>query len=160
MTSISTVAARWVKTPGATTWSRMVISLVFGGAVLLAIGSLLPWVTASAGAGVHMTRHGYDGDGVYTVIAAAVVALTLGMFSPRPATARALLALGVIATGISAANVLRASHQAEAMLSRSTGVTTTVGIGLVLSTVAAVLIVAGSILAVRDTRTGQSPPPH
>jgi 4-amino-4-deoxy-L-arabinose transferase-like glycosyltransferase len=160
MTSISTVAARWVKAPSATTWSRTVISLVFGGAVLLAIGSLLPWVTASAGAGIRMTRHGYDGDGVYTVIAAAVVALTLGVFSPRRATAGVLLALGVIATAISAANMLRASQQAEDMLARSTGVTTTVGLGLVLSAVAAVLIVAGSIVALRDTSTGQSPPPH
>src|SRR5260370_7420855 len=88
MTSMSAVAARWVKAPRATTWSRTVISLVFGGAVLLAIGSLLPWVTASAGAGIRMTKHGYDGDGVYTVIVAAVWAVTPGLVRPRRAPAR------------------------------------------------------------------------
>lgn len=156
MTSIGTVAARWVKTPMATTWGRTVIALIFGGAVLLAIGSLLPWVTPSAGGSVPITRHGYDGDGVYTLIAAAVIALTLGVFGPRQAIAGILLALGVVVTGISAYNVLQASHQAQDMVARSSGVNTTVGSDLVLTAVGAVLVLAGSAVALRDTRGGET----
>jgi hypothetical protein len=117
-------------------------------------------VTASAGGGIHTTTHGYDGDGAYTVIAAAIVALTLGVFSPRPATARVLLALGLAVAAISAYNVLHASQKAHDILARSSGVTTTVGVGLVLSAVVAILIVAGSVVAVRDTSSGPTPSPH
>jgi hypothetical protein len=42
MTGTSTVPARGAKTPITTTWSRTVTALVVGGAVVLAIGSLLP----------------------------------------------------------------------------------------------------------------------
>jgi hypothetical protein len=82
------------------------------------------------------------------------------VFSPRQATARVLLALGVAVVGISADNVLHASQTAQDLLARSSGVTTTVGVGLVLSVVATILIVAGSILAVRDTNSGGTPTPH
>jgi hypothetical protein len=140
----------------ATTWSPPVIGLVFGGAVLLAIGSLLPWLTASLSHGVDVTRHGYDGDGVYTVAAAAIIALALGLFPPRQITARALLAVGIVVAGITIYNVLHASQAAETLLARSRGVNTTIGSGLLLSVLAALLIVVGCVLAIRDTSPASS----
>ena len=60
--------------------------VVFVGVGVLALGSLLPWVKASAG-GFTVTKNGIDGDGVLTLILAGLAALLFGVIKPRSVAA-------------------------------------------------------------------------
>lgn len=127
------------------------IALILGGA-LIAGGSLLPWVQATAAFVGSVSRSGIDGggDGVITLIAGIVVAV-VGLFAMVQPGQEGIFALGAIG-GLVAGGIAILSHNEAtdrvAQFSATAGDlgTATVGAGLwVVGAGAAVALVAGAV---------------
>jgi hypothetical protein len=126
--------------------------LVLAGAVALAVGSFLPWVKASAGP-FTATTNGTDGDGVLTLILAGLVVLLFALVKPRRVAAILTTVLGVVAAGIAFYDTGNISSKAHALASSSSGVSASVGVGVILAAVAAVVVVIGGIVGIVETGT-------
>ena len=139
-------AAQWaVAAPG---W------MLLGCGALLAIGSFLPWVKASAGI-VSFTKNGTEGDGVLTLILAGLIALLFVVIKNPRSAARWVITLGVLAAVISLYDLADVSNKASDLSHGSSGVTASVGIGLILATAASVVIVVGGFLGFRAARPAE-----
>jgi Protein of unknown function (DUF2510) len=137
-------------------WSTAVKIVVFVGAGALVLGSLLPWVKASAGA-FTVTKNGIEGDGVLTLILAGLAALLFGVIKPRNVAAMVTLILGVLAGAIAAYDIADISQKAHDLSTTSVDVSATVGVGLILAALACVAIVVGAIMGISEAGRTQ---PH
>lgn len=125
---------------------------VYGGAVVMALGSFLPWVKASAGA-FFATASGIEGDGVFTLLLAALIVACFTLIkSPRTA-GTATLSLGAAAGVLAGYELFDISNKAEA-LSTGLDVAASPGVGLLLTGLAACAIVVGAALALGEDSTG------
>jgi len=138
--------------PPATPWTIHVQLLVLGGVVALAVGSFLPWVKASVGV-FSATTNGTDGDGVLTLILAGLIALLFLLVKPRRVAAIVTTVLAVVAAAIALYDTVNVSNKAHDLATSSSGVTASIGIGLILAAAASVVVLVGGIVAIVETRT-------
>ena len=131
-----------------TRWSVPVLSCVYGGAFVVAVGSTLTWVNASAG-GFSTNRSGLDGDGVFTLVLALVVALGFTLIRSRRAAAITMLSVGAVAGLIVAYDLIDISSKAGDVPARL-DVAAKPGLGLLLTGLAAIAITVGGALAMNE----------
>jgi hypothetical protein len=143
--------ARPVVRFGAMTWPTVVRVLVFGGAAGLVIGALLPWVKATAGI-FSVTKNGIDGDGVLTLVLAVGIALLFGLLRPTQGAAVTTIVLGGLAAVIAGVDIGDVTQKARDLVNQGSGVQATVGVGLWITAVAAVVVIVGGVLALVDAR--------
>ena len=125
--------------------------LIFGGAAVLAAGSLLPWVKASV-AFFTVTKNGTDGDGVLTLILAVLVPLIFGLVTPRTAASAMAFMAGALAAVVAVYDIADLSKRAQNLLVRSGLVSANIGIGLILAAIGSLVIMVGAILAMKEAR--------
>lgn len=136
-------------------WSSGVRIAVFGGAAMLALGSLLTWVKASAGI-ITATKAGTDGDGILTLIFAGLVALLFWLIKSHRPAAIATIVLGVLAGAIAIYDIGDISNKADSLGNQTIPVHASVGIGLILCAIAAAVVVIGGIMAVNESKATTS----
>jgi hypothetical protein len=132
-------------------WSTGVRIAIFGGAGLLALGSLLTWVKASAGIAT-ATKAGTDGDGVLTLILAGLIALLFWLIKNHGSAAFTTMALGAIAGAIALYDIVDISNKADKLVSQTVSVHASVGIGLILCAIAAAAVVVGGVIALTESK--------
>jgi len=125
--------------------------LIFGGAVVLAAGSLLPWFKASV-AFFTVTKNGTDGDGVLTLILAVLVPLIFGLVTSRTAASAMAFMAGALAAVVAVYDIADLSKRAQNLLVRSGLVSANIGIGLILAAIGSLVIMVGAILAMKEAR--------
>ena len=137
--------------PAASPWVPAAISLLVAvGAILLVIGSVQPWVRASAPGVASVTRLGTDArSGWLVILAGVIVALEAGRWLQRhqPSRGGAVVAL-VAAVGTAAVAVVSFAHLAAgvATLPGATGaVTREAGAGVPLIAAGCVAVFSGAI---------------
>jgi predicted small integral membrane protein len=134
-------------------YSMAAKALVFGGAIALVGGALLPWVRANAGF-VTVEQSGIDiTEGALTLLCGIAAAVLFWVVVSQAGRLFALLA-GAFALVISGYKVFDISGKGGEV-STATGVfrvETTVGLGLWISLIAAIAVVVGAVLALREAR--------
>lgn len=123
----------------------LVVVFVALGAVV--IGAFLPWVRASAGI-FSVTRAGIDGDGVLTLVLAAIGGVLFAALRAQRQAAIAPLVTGTIALAIGAYDLADVTSKAHD-LARTSFVSASAGAGLYLTVVGAAVAVVASIVALR-----------
>jgi hypothetical protein len=137
-------------------WSTSVKIVVFVGAGALVLGSLLPWVKATAGV-FTVTKNGIEGDGVLTLILAGLAALLFGVIKRRNVAAIVTLIIGVLAGAIAIYDIADISQKAHDLSTTSINVSASVGVGLILAALASAAIVVGAIMGIAEAGRAQ---PH
>jgi hypothetical protein len=133
-------------------YSAPVRTLVFGGAIGLVAGAFLPWVRASVGL-VSVSQKGLDGDGTFTLLCGIAAAVLFWVVVSQAGRLFTLLA-GAFALVVTVYDIADINSKADE-LSTVSGVfqiDASVGIGLWISALAAVALVLGAILALREAR--------
>jgi hypothetical protein len=96
---------------------RTAAIVVIAGGALMAIGSVLPWLTARTGLGT-VSVLGTEGDGVFTLIGGALIAL-LGLVRlerrPSPAGRFAIVALGLGGLAIGVLDITATNERLAAL---------------------------------------------
>lgn len=138
--------------PAIKPWSGPVRVLIFGGAAVLAAGSLLPWVKVSVGF-LTVTKNGTDGDGVLTLILAGLVALLFWLVKPHITAAVLVLILGGLGGIIAVYDIIDLSNRAHSLLVSSNLVSASIGIGLILAGLASLVIVVGAIIGISEAKS-------
>ncbi len=118
---------------------------------MLALGSLLPWVKASAGI-FTVTRNGTDGDGVITLILAGLAALLYFVIKPRPAAEWVALGLGAVAGVIAIYDIADVANRAHELAANNSTVSASVGFGLIVAAIGAAAVVVGGIIGLTEAR--------
>lgn len=132
-------------------WTTPALICVYGGAVLVALGSFLPWVKAESGV-FSATKSGIEGDGVLTLLLAAVVVVCFTLIKSPRAAGIAALSLGA-ATGVVAGyELFDISNKAEA-ISTGLDVSASPGVGLILTGLAACAVAVGAAIALGEVTT-------
>jgi Protein of unknown function (DUF2510) len=134
---------------GARQPSTPVKVLVLAGASALVLGSLLPWVRATAGP-FSATRNGIDGDGVLTLILAVAAAGTFWLVTQRTVALVLALVFGALAGAIAIYDIVDISHKARDLASSNSGVSAHVGAGLIIVAIAALAVVVGAVMGIRE----------
>jgi hypothetical protein len=132
-------------------WTTHVAILVIAGAIALAVGSFLPWVKASAGP-FTATTNGTSGDGVLTLILAGLIVLLFAVVKPRRFAAIVTTVLAVIVALITLYDTGNISSRAHDLANGTSGVSASVGVGLILAAAAAFAILIGGIIGIVETR--------
>jgi Protein of unknown function (DUF2510) len=130
-------------------WSVAVFACVFGGAFVVVVGSMLTWVTASSG-GFSTSRSGIDGDGVFTLTLALVVALAFTLVRSRRAAAITVLSIGAMIALIVAYDLIDISNKVGDVPARL-DISVKPGIGLIFTGIAAIAITVSGALAMNET---------
>jgi len=130
-------------------WPTRTKAVVLGGAVLLLVGSVLPWAKAEAtvlGQTVSSTTNGLDGDGVITLILALVAALVF-LFVPKAKVVGGLvLVAGALAGLVAIIDIADVSNKADDLKQLTKQSSASVGIGLWMAAVAAIVLIVGGVL--------------
>ena len=135
---------------------------MIAGGIILAVGSLMPWLTATAAFVGTISRNGVDGggDGLVTVIAGGCVALggvARAMRSRWSQTARALGGLGSAVAAIVAVNDIGSvSSRVADITSGTSGVIAAVGTGLYVVLIGAAVGLLFSFLPSEADRAAQT----
>ena len=141
--------------PGATAalteWSPGLRVAVLVSVGVLALGSCLNWVKATAG-GFTVTRGGLYGDGKLTLGLAVLVAVLFFVVSQKNVAAGLTIAGGVLAALIAFYDIGDIKKRAADLSTSSVGVSATIGIGLILCAIAGVALVITGIVGVSETR--------
>jgi hypothetical protein len=127
--------------------------LVFGGAIALVGGALLPWVRANASF-VTVEQSGIDiTEGAITLVCGIAAAVLFWVVVSQAGRLFTLLA-GAFALVISGYKVLDINGKGGEITTAAGvfRVDTTVGLGLWISLIAAIAVVIGAVLAVREAR--------
>jgi hypothetical protein len=135
-------------------WSTPIRLFVFGGAALLVVGSVLPWVKASVGA-FSVTKNGIDGDGVFTLLLGGGIAVAFFLIRRAKTAAWITLALAGIAGAIALYDTIDVSQKADELTSNQTSlfhVSASVGVGLWLALAGAVVALVGGVIALGSDR--------
>lgn len=104
-------------------------------------------------AGFGVSARGYDHwEGVATLTLAALVALVVGVFAGRRVGTAITLGIGSAALAVSVVALARLQTRANALATRRVGVDAHLGVGLILSIRAALVVIGASALAVRASR--------
>jgi hypothetical protein len=142
--------------------------LLVAGVVVVAFGALLPWATLNAGI-ISVSKAGTDGDGVITLLLAIVVGVLL-LAKWKAGLSRAVvivaLVLGVIVLAIATIDAIDVASRFED--NDLVEVRASVGIGLWLTLLGGIAMIAGAIWELRSSRsrastpdaTGVAPPAH
>jgi hypothetical protein len=147
-------------TPARGPWTgrqKLAGGLLIGGALLAILGSFLPWVSVSVDT-FDESANGFNegaSDG-YIVVVAAIVAIVFGALSLTQANPprRGVITLGIISSllllWIGLANLGEIGDQAPGVEVFGGEVNT--GIGLILVTVAGIVVAAGAVVAIMAQR--------
>ena len=133
-------------------WSTGVRVVILGGAGVLALGSLLDWVKATAGV-FTATKAGTDGDGVLTLILAGLVVLLFLLIKSHRPAAITTIVLGALAGAVAFYDIGDISNKADSLGNATIRLHASVGIGLILCAIAAVAVVIGGIMALAESKT-------
>jgi hypothetical protein len=137
-----------VPVPRQLDWGGIV--LVIAGA-LAALGSFLPWITATAAFVGTISRNGIDGggDGIFTIVLGIVIVL-IGVArlagSGRPRTMRIGAGVGAVALGVVTWLDVAAINERISSLD-STAAVGSLGMGIIVIGIAAVLAFIGALVA-------------
>jgi hypothetical protein len=133
-------------------WPLPVLAVAGGGAVLLALGALLPWAEAES-AHASFSQIGLDGNGAITLLAGILVVLAIALMRPSPRAAGYVLALGAAALAVGIYQALDTSQKANDLVAHSSpDVSAGVGIGVWLTIGAAVVVLVGGAIALVSIR--------
>ena len=135
------------------------------GAVLIAIGSFLPWVSVEAG-GFSDSKTGIEGDGTITLFLAVVIGVIAAIALSRGALPKAAAIIAIIAAVIAIAIAVIDFIDIQSRISdvedESAGLASaSMGLGMWVLIVGSIAALVGSIMsrkAYPDTRTGTSAP--
>ncbi len=128
-------------------WPLPVLVVVIGGAVLLAVGALLPWAEAKSTL-ASFSERGLDGLGAVSLLAGILVVLAIALMQPTPRAAACVTALGTLALGVGVYEAIDTSRKADDLVARSpAGVTAGVGVGVWVTIGAAVIVLVGGAMA-------------
>jgi hypothetical protein len=133
-------------------YSNLARILVFGGAIGLVAGAFLPWVRASVGV-ISVEQKGLDGDGTFTLLCGIAAAVLFWVVVSQWGRLITLLA-GTFALVVSVYDIADINSKANE-LSTAGGVfriDASVGIGLWISALAAIALVVGAVVALREAR--------
>ncbi|MEO7557367.1 MAG: hypothetical protein ABIV94_12270 [Acidimicrobiales bacterium] len=121
--------------------------LVLGGAIAVAVGALLPWATVDIGI-ASVSKAGTAGDGVIT-LCLAVVAIILGGFGYQRGMSRKAsmwsIVLGALILAVGVYDTIDVNTRAADLKIGSASV----GLGLWLTDIAAIVLVVGSFMTRR-----------
>jgi hypothetical protein len=134
-------------------YSTVAKVLVFGSAIALVVGALLPWVRANAGF-VTVEQSGIDStDGALTLVCGIAAAVLFWVVVSQAGRLFALLA-GAFALVITGYNVLDVNSKGGEVVSTAGvfQVEASVGLGLWISLLASIALVVGAVLALREAR--------
>jgi hypothetical protein len=134
-------------------YSMVAKVLVFGSAIALVVGALLPWVRANAGF-VTVEQSGIDTtDGALTLVCGIAAAVLFWVVVSQAGRLFALLA-GAFALVITGYNVLDVNNKGGEVVSTAGvfRVEASVGLGLWISLLASIALVVGAVLALREAR--------
>ena len=95
-------------------WSTPALICVYGGAVLVALGSFLPWVKAEAGV-FSATKSGIEGDGVFTLLLAVVIVVCFTLIKSQRAAGIAALSLGAATAVVAGYELFDIKSKADAI---------------------------------------------
>jgi lysylphosphatidylglycerol synthetase-like protein (DUF2156 family) len=118
------------------TRNRQVTIVALVGSIMVAVGSLLPWVEIRTGLG-GVTANGTEGDGVFTLIVGALMSVVafLAMENPTGVKQRSIFTGGIVAALIAGFHVL----QRGSVTILETTIPAIVGIGVWIVLVGAVV---------------------
>jgi hypothetical protein len=133
-------------------WSAPVLLCVYGGAIGIAVGAVLPWVEVS-GDVVDSTKTGIDGDGVITLALAVLVALVFTVVRNRRVAIMVVLGIGAAAALVAAYDLFDVTH-ATGDLPPGLDASASPGLGLLLTGIAAVAITVGAALGLGELDDG------
>jgi hypothetical protein len=128
-------------------WPLPVLVPVIGGALLLAVGALLPWAEAES-TQASFSENGVDGLGAVALLAGILAVLAIALMQPTPRAAACVTALGALALGVGVYEAIDTSRKADDLVARSpAGVTAGVGVGVWVTIGAAVIVLVGGAMA-------------
>lgn len=143
---------------GKVVWAMRTKVVVVVGAALTILGSVLPWAKQEIhflGQSASETTNGLDGDGKITIVL-AVVALLVFFLVPRAKVAGGLVLAAGILVGLTAiADIVDVGNNADDLKKISSNADATVGIGLWLVAIAAIVLIVGGAfcLTQKDSAT-------
>lgn len=143
-------------------WPTRTKVVVLGGAALLLLGSVLSWAKVEAhfaGQTFSETTNGLEGDGKITLVLALVAGLVF-LFVPRAKVAGSLvLAAGIIAGLVAIVDIADVNNKADDIREITSNADATVGIGLWIVAVAAIVLFVGGLLCLlQKDETTPAPP--
>lgn len=133
-------------------WTTPVLLCVYGGAALVALAAFLPWVKAEAGV-FSATKSGIEGDGVFTLLLAAVIVVCFTLIKSPRAAGIAALSLGAAVGVVAGYELFDISSKAQA-ISTGLDVSASPGFGLIFTGLAACAVAVGAALALGEVNTG------
>jgi hypothetical protein len=149
--SVSAASATEPATPRGTAaaFPNQVRVLVLLGVAAIAVGSILPWVKASAGP-FTATKNGTDGDGVITLLLAGLAAVGFLVARQTKAAAWIVVTCAGLAGAVALYDTIDISNKADDLARNTTiSVSATVGEGLWIALLGAVVALVGGIMALR-----------
>ncbi|MFN8026613.1 MAG: hypothetical protein U0W40_09770 [Acidimicrobiia bacterium] len=148
---------------GKVAWPTRTKAVVVAGAVLTIVGSVLPWAKQEIhflGQSASKTTNGLDGDGKITIVL-AIVALLVFFLVPRAKVVGGLVLAAGILVGLTAiADIVDVGNNADDLKKISSNADATVGIGLWLVAIAAVVLIVGGVFCLmqKDRAAPAAPP--
>ncbi len=143
-------------------WPTRTKVVVLGGSVLMLLGSVLPWAKAEAtvlGQTLSETTNGLEGDGKITLVLALVAGLVF-LFVPRGKVVGGLvLAAGVLAGLVAIIDIADVSNKADDLKQITAQSSASVGVGLWIAAVAAVVLFVGGLLCLMQKDDATPAPP-
>jgi hypothetical protein len=134
-------------------WTTQLQVMVIGGAGLIAIGAILPWVKAEAGV-FSITKNGTEGDGVLTFVAAVAIALVFLLGRRQKTVAWWVIVLSGFVLAVGLYDTVDISNKADELANDSSSlvhVSATVGLGLWITLVAGVVALVGGVMALNHS---------
>jgi hypothetical protein len=124
---------------------------VFAGAALLVVGAFLPWVEASVGF-LSVTNNGIDGDGAFTLACGIGAGVLFWLVVSNAGRLITLLA-GAFSLLVAIYDITDINGKADELSSASGvfQVEASVGIGLWITAIAAIAVIVGAVLAMRES---------
>jgi hypothetical protein len=129
-------------------WPVVILALVAGGAVLLALGAVLPWREVQVG-NVSASRAGVDGDGALVIVLGAGILILLVVLEASRRLAWLLLALSIGAAGFALFELVDTSRKADDFVTGAAdrAISASVGIGPWVSLAGALVVLFGAVVA-------------
>jgi len=123
------------------------VFVVGGGGLLAVVGAFGPWATAGL-----FSKSGMDGDGVITLVVAAVLLLVTlaNARTPRRGVAIGAIVSGVIIAGVGAVDIADINNKVSD--NAFTDAIVDIGWGLYLTVAAGIIAVVGGVGLIRERR--------